>query len=169
MKNIPIHNPKSNPSRRQFIQKLFLGLGILALAELVAVVIAFLRPSKLRSGESTSGKIIEAGPVDAFAPESVTAFVAGKFYLSRLKDGGFLAVSRKCTHLGCTVPWDSGEKKFICPCHASAYDIRGEVVSPPAPRALDIYPVVIENDIVKVNTGAPIKRSRFDLSQVVQP
>jgi len=169
MENMPIHNPKSNPSRRGFIRRLFLGLGVLALAELVAVVIAFLRPHKLRARDGESGKIIEAGPVDAFPLESVTAFVAGKFYLSRLKDGGFLALSRKCTHLGCTVPWDSREKKFICPCHASAYDIRGEVVSPPAPRALDLYPVVIENQIVKVNTAKRIKRTGFDISQVVKP
>ena len=107
--------------------------------------------------------------MDAFALESVTAFVAGKFYVSRLKDGGFLALSCKCTHLGCTVPWDSGAKKFICPCPASAYDIRGEVVSPPAPRALDLYPVVIENQIVKVNTAKRIKRTGFDISQVVRP
>ena len=169
MNNIPAQNQETNPSRRGFIRKLFLCLGILALAEVVAVVTAFLRPSGSRSEESKSGKIVEAGPVDAFALESVTAFVAGKFYVSRLKDGGFLALSCKCTHLGCTVPWDSTAKKFICPCHASAYDIRGEVVSPPASRAFDLYPVVIENQVVKVNTAKRIKRNSFDLSQVVQP
>ena len=169
MKNTPTQKSQSQSFRRRFIRCLFLCLGILALAEVVAVVIAFLRPSGSGSTGNKSGKIIEAGPVDAFPPESVTAFVAGKFYLSRLEDGGFLALSCKCTHLGCTVPWDSKARRFICPCHASAYDIRGEVVSPPAPRALDLYPVVIENQVVKVNTGKRIKRTGFDISQVVQP
>ena len=86
-------------------------------------------------------------------PHSVTAFVRGRFYLARLADGGFLALSRKCTHLGCTVPWVATENKFVCPCHASAFDITGNVISPPAPRALDIYAVMIENDIVKVDTS----------------
>ena len=27
-----------------------------------------------------------------------------------------------CTHLGCVVPWNSCENKFICPCHGSQYD-----------------------------------------------
>jgi cytochrome b6-f complex iron-sulfur subunit len=107
--------------------------------------------------------------VDQYALNSVTAFVRDKFYLCRLEDGGFLAVSRKCTHLGCTVPWIDKEKRFVCPCHASAFDIRGEVVSAPAPRALDMYPVTIENNVVKVNTNQPIKRSEFRVEQVVYP
>jgi cytochrome b6-f complex iron-sulfur subunit len=76
-------------------------------------------------------------------------------------------LSRRCTHLGCTVPWDEEEKKFKCPCHASAFDITGNVINPPAPRALDTYPVKIENNIVKVDTGKPIRRKQFNKSQVV--
>jgi cytochrome b6-f complex iron-sulfur subunit len=104
--------------------------------------------------------------VDDFEPGSVTAFIRGHFYLTRLEDGGFLAVSRKCTHLGCTVPWDSDQKRFVCPCHASAFDITGEVISPPAPRALDLYPVEIENKMVSVDTGRSIRRSGYEASQV---
>jgi cytochrome b6-f complex iron-sulfur subunit len=86
-----------------------------------------------------------------------------------LTDGGFLALSRKCTHLGCTVPWLEKEKRFACPCHASAFDIAGDVISPPAPRALDIYPVTIENDIVKVDISKPIKRTEFRFDQAAYP
>jgi cytochrome b6-f complex iron-sulfur subunit len=98
----------------------------------------------------------------------VTAFRQGKFYLSRLEDGEFLALSRKCTHLGCTVTWDSEKKRFECPCHASAFDIKGDVINPPAPRALDLYAVMIENSVVKVDTGKPIQRRRFKESQVTR-
>jgi cytochrome b6-f complex iron-sulfur subunit len=86
-----------------------------------------------------------------------------------LGDGGLLALSCKCTHLGCTVPWVEKEKKFLCPCHASAFDITGNVISAPAPRALDIFPVSIENNSVKVDTGKRIKRSGFEPKQVVYP
>jgi cytochrome b6-f complex iron-sulfur subunit len=67
------------------------------------------------------------------------------------------------------VPWRAKEKRFACPCHASAFDIRGEVISPPAPRALDIYPVIVENNVVKVNVSQPVKRSEFREEQVVYP
>jgi cytochrome b6-f complex iron-sulfur subunit len=156
-------------SRRSFLRKLWVGLGILAGAEFVGVVFAFLRPRKPPVRETDFGGIIEAGPIDDFEPDSVTAFIRGQFYLSRLKDGGFLALSRKCTHLGCTVPWDSEGNIFLCPCHSSAFDRTGEVISPPAPRALDLHPVDIENGIVRVDTGKKIKRKSFKLSQVVRP
>jgi len=104
--------------------------------------------------------------VDTFVPGTVAAFPRGHFYLARLEDGGFLAISRQCTPLGCTVPWVEEEKKFLCPCHSSAFDIRGAVVRSPAPRALDLFRVKIENDIVSVDTGRVIQRGRFSADQV---
>ncbi len=157
---------QSEPSRRSFLTKLWMGLGILAIAEFLGVAIAFLRPRKPRIKEGDFGSIIIAGVVDDFSPNSVTAFRRGHFYLSRLDSGGFLALSRKCTHLGCTVPWVPKKKRFVCPCHASSFDIKGNVINPPAPRALDYYPVTIENNIVKVDTGKRTKRKRFREAQV---
>jgi cytochrome b6-f complex iron-sulfur subunit len=156
-------------SRRSFLNKLWIVLGGLALVEVVALVLAFFQPRKPRAKEGDSGAIIEAGSVENFSLNSVTAFVRGKFFLARLEDGGFLALSRKCTHLGCTVPWSSKEMKFVCPCHASVYDIRGEVVSAPAPRPLDLHHVFIENNIVKVDTNKVIKRGVFRPEQVAYP
>lgn len=162
------NNPSGlDSSRRSFLNKLWIVLGGLAFIEVVALVLAFFQPRKTGSKEGDSAGIIEAGAVDRFSVNSVTAFVRGKFYLARLEDGGFLALSRKCTHLGCTVPWSSKEMKFMCPCHASVYDIRGEVVSAPAPRPLDLHHVFIENNIVKVDTNRVIKRGVFRAEQVV--
>ena len=99
-------------------------------------------------------------------PVSLMYLVAGRFYLARLKDGGFLAMHRECTHLGCTVPWDAAQGRFACPCHASAFDITGQVLSPPAPRPLDLYAIRIENGVVKVDTRQRLQRNAFDASQV---
>lgn len=156
-------------NRRSFLTKLWYALGLVALAEFIAVAFAFLRPGKPEAHRKNTESIVTAGEVNTFVPDSVTAFVRGRFYLSRLADGGFLALSRKCTHLGCTVPWVEKERRFACPCHASAFDITGNVASPPAPRALDIFPLTIENDVVKVDTSKPVKRSEFKAEQVTYP
>lgn len=156
-------------SRRRFLTTLWVILGVLGLAEVVALVLGFFQPRKRGEKEGDPKEIIEAGSVDTFPLNSVTAFVRGKFYLARLEDGGFLALSCKCTHLGCTVPWSAKEMKFMCPCHGSAYGIRGEVVTAPAPRPLDLHPVSIENNIVKVDTNKVMKRSGFRPEQVVHP
>ncbi len=160
-------NTNKNISRRSFFARLWLFLGLVALAELVWVTVSFLRPKK-RKEIAEESDIITAGPVDNFEPGSVTAFPRGRFYLARLVDGGFLAISRKCTHLGCTVPWVEEENRFVCPCHASVFDIRGVVLSPPAPRPLDIYPVTIENNVVKVDISEAVERKRFENKQVVK-
>ena len=156
-------------SRRSFLSKLWIVLGTLTFAELVAMVIAFFRPRKPRATAAEQDAIVVAGTVDNFEPGTVSAFVRGKFYLARLEDGGFLAMSRTCTHLSCTVPWVSGDNRFICPCHSSEFDIRGEVINPPAPRALDLYPVKIENNVLKVDTGKLTKRSEFSTDQLTYP
>jgi cytochrome b6-f complex iron-sulfur subunit len=163
------HQNAEGSSRRSFLNTIWAALGIAAVAELVVVVTGFLRPHGKNMQPDNTQTVIDAGPVDSFQPESVTAFVRGKFYLCRLADGGFLAVSRSCTHLGCTVPWDDTTRRFACPCHASAYNIRGEVISPPAPRPLDLYPIAIANKTVKVNISKAIRRSTFELEQVVYP
>jgi len=156
-------------SRRAFLNKLWFSLGVLTLAEMIALLIAFFRPRKPRTGTTRQDAVVVAGTVDRFEPGTVSAFVQGRFYLARLEDGGFMAMSRRCTHLSCTVPWVSGENRFICPCHSSEFDIRGDVINPPAPRALDLYPVTIENKVIKVDTGKLFKRSAFSADQVTHP
>jgi cytochrome b6-f complex iron-sulfur subunit len=46
------------------------------------------------------------------------------------------ALNAVCTHLGCVVPWNRAQKKFMCPCHGSQYDSTGKVVRGPAPLSL---------------------------------
>jgi cytochrome b6-f complex iron-sulfur subunit len=141
----------------------------LILAEYVWLVIEFLRPRGQSTVDDGDAVIVKAGPVEQFEPDTVTAVPDGRFYLARLSDGGFLALSRECTHLGCTVPWSDEEQKFICPCHASAFDIRGDVLGGPAPRALDLYAVRIENETVKVDISRPVRRDSFAVSQLTRP
>jgi cytochrome b6-f complex iron-sulfur subunit len=160
----------SNPpaSRRRFLSRIWLALGGLAIVELLWLVGSFLRPRGQRTSGEEKGRIIIAGPAENFEPDSVTAFQQGEFYLVRLEDGGFLALHRECTHLGCTVPWVAGQKRFACPCHSSTFDIRGNVISPPAPRALDLLAIRIENGIVKVDTGTRTRRASFDPAQIAR-
>ena len=160
---------ETDTGRRGFLNRLWLFLAALGLFEFAAIVVSFLRSQGSSTDAGLSDNWLEAGCVDDFDPGSVTAFSRGGFYLSRLSDGGFLALSRKCTHLGCTVPWIEKEKKFVCPCHASVFDIKGDVLASPAPRALDLFEIRIENDIVRVEIGNRIKRSRFETNQAAYP
>jgi cytochrome b6-f complex iron-sulfur subunit len=154
--------------RRSFLSRIAALLGGLAVFEAGWIGATFLGPRRSRASLEEGPGVQVAGPVERFEPGSVTAFREGHFYLARLQDGGFLALHRKCTHLGCTVPWVADEQRFTCPCHASAFDIRGDVLSAPAARALELFPVRIENGIVKVDTSKPIRRASFEPHQVTR-
>ncbi|RJP93684.1 MAG: ubiquinol-cytochrome c reductase iron-sulfur subunit [Desulfobacteraceae bacterium] len=160
-------HPPVQSERRSFLNTIWMVLGAVALGEAAWLITSFLKPRKRKIHQGDFGGAITAGPVSSFTNNTVTAFPRGRFYLSRLDDGGFLAVSRQCTHLGCTIPWEEKEKLFICPCHASAFDIFGNAVKSPASRALDIFKVYIENQTVYVDTGQMIKRSEFRKEQAV--
>jgi cytochrome b6-f complex iron-sulfur subunit len=157
---------QNQTTRRSFLSKLWVMLGLVALGELLWMALSFMRPKKGAVSENTAITAMPVGSIESFSAGSVTAFQRGPFYLVRLEDGGLLALSCKCTHLGCTVPWVEKEKKFVCPCHASSFDMTGNVISGPASRPLDLFPITIENNVVKVDTGRRIKRNAYRPEQV---
>jgi nucleotide-binding universal stress UspA family protein/nitrite reductase/ring-hydroxylating ferredoxin subunit len=55
----------------------------------------------------------------------------------RDESGRPVALSRKCTHLGCSVQWNPSLGTWDCPCHGSRFDPRGKVIQGPAQRDLD--------------------------------
>ena len=154
--------------RRSFLSRAMRILGGVAILQAGWIAVSALAPRRRKVPLADGPGVVEAGPVGRFEPGSVTAFADGRFFLVRLEDGGFLAVNRKCTHLGCSVPWNAEQQRFACPCHASAFDIRGDVVNAPAPRPLDLFRVAIENGVVKVDTGQLIRRNAFEPDQVAR-
>jgi cytochrome b6-f complex iron-sulfur subunit len=86
------------------------------------------------------------------------------------KAGGYLALARKCPHLGCTIPYRddysfsdpaSGQQVqgwYLCPCHGSTYSDSGRRVFGPAPRSMDLFPLTIAADgTMTVNLSAGIQ------------
>jgi cytochrome b6-f complex iron-sulfur subunit len=150
-------------NRRDFL-KLGLGaLSALAAVELGGAGLLFLRA---RSLEGEFGGVITAGPVEQFANGSVTEFHEGNFYLVRGADSGFLAVYRRCPHLGCMVSWNEEKGKFYCPCHASSFDRNGDFQNELVSRALDTFPVLFEDGLVKVDTSQVQSRENYQPEQV---
>jgi cytochrome b6-f complex iron-sulfur subunit len=154
---------KSGLTRREFLG-ISWGVSLLGLfGQAGAALARFFKP---RIELGAFGTKVVAGHMDEFQLGTVSHVQKGRFYISRLEDGGFLALWHSCTHLGCTVPWREDERRFHCPCHSSIFTPVGEVVSGPAPRPLDIFPIEIVDGNLVVNTGQPIHRSQFDPSQV---
>jgi len=163
-----VNEKVTSSSRRSFLSRVWTYLGIAAILQFLAGAVFFLGSGRKEAGRKVAEKLV-AGAVADFPPGSVTLIAKGYLYLSRLDDGGFLAISRKCTHLGCAVPWIAERKQFECPCHASVFDKTGNVIKAPAPRALDLHAITFERDMVIIDLGSIIKRSDFSAEQAVYP
>ena len=76
-------------------------------------------------------------------------------WMVRTLENEVTAFSPQCPHLGCAYHWVATKNEFLCPCHASTFSVQGEVLTGPAPRALDQFEVKVEGG--KVLLG-PIRR-----------
>ena len=148
-------DPRSGLARRRLLRLGFLGGVSLAGAELAAAVVPFM----------TVRRIVGLGGKVAVGPkaEILAAFRAtndapilsrqGQFFLLH-PPGGIVAAYRKCTHLGCAVPWEPAEDRFHCPCHQSQYDKRTAVVLyGPAPKPLQLFHVSETSSGLVVDTN----------------
>jgi cytochrome b6-f complex iron-sulfur subunit len=153
-------------SRRSFVRKAWIAFGFIAAAEMVYFIISLLKPSRDINKSKQESSVMVIGSISDFTPGSVTPDRINKLYIVREADGGFLALSIVCPHLGCSVLWDEAKNQFDCPCHSSAFNIHGLVLNSPAPRPLDYFPVILEEGKVKVNINQKTKRKRFDSSQM---
>ena len=156
---------KQTISRRQVFGAIW-GVSLVALVgQFGGALFQFFKPQIAAGG---FGSKVIAGKPKEFKVNTVSYVQEGRFYISRLEDGGILALWQRCTHLGCTVPWRKDLKQFACPCHSSIFNTKGEVVGGPAPRPLDIFPIEIVDGELVVDTSQPIAREKFDPSQVTR-
>ncbi|GMB09804.1 FAD-dependent oxidoreductase [Thermolongibacillus altinsuensis] len=87
-----------------------------------------------------SGKLEYAlrQPEDLVNGEGAVVNVNGKRCGAYRDEGGNLhIVDTTCTHMGCELEWNNGDRTWDCPCHGSRFSIDGEVMEGPAQRRLE--------------------------------
>ncbi len=136
--------------RRNFINY-FLGVS------LAGTIIAFLYPiiSFILPTKQTEAVIkkINAAKLGELAPNTYKIFKFGTTpgILINTPEGELKAFSGICTHLTCTVIYESDTETLLCPCHNGRFDLNGNVVSGPPPKPLESYNVEISGEDIVVS------------------
>jgi menaquinol-cytochrome c reductase iron-sulfur subunit len=141
--------------RRAFHLTVIYGLwGIISAGLGIPAALYLLIPGRTRAG----GEWAEAGDIAGLKPNEpeelvfrrtrydgwkVTSEKMSAWVVKTAADQ-VVAFAPQCTHLGCGYRWDEQRRNFLCPCHNSAFDIDGKVLSGPAPRPLDRFDVQIK-------------------------
>jgi len=139
--------------RRNFVNY-FLGgsLAATVLAFLYPIIRFILPPSHAEAVE----KRVAAAKVGELTPNSfkIFKFGASPGILVNTQDGQVVALSAVCTHLTCTVRYESDSGTLFCPCHNGRFDLAGNVISGPPPAPLETYKVEISGEEIFVSKKA---------------
>ena len=144
-----------NTDRRDFLLKLGVGAGVVAIAGQAVASLRSLVPNVTYDAPTT----VKLGPPAEF-PDGLKFLPDERLFVFRTGKT-YHAISAVCTHLGCTVRAEAlarpEEKtvegqvlrlthRFLCPCHGSRYSGDGSRVSGPAPKALVWHRLAVSPD-----------------------
>jgi menaquinol-cytochrome c reductase iron-sulfur subunit len=162
--------PASAADRREFLVKIGIGTGLVALGGQAVASLRSLVPNVSYDAPTT----VKVGLPQEF-PEGMKFLPEQRLFVFR--EGRVLhAISAVCTHLGCTVRAEALSQveskavegsplklthRFLCPCHGSRYTGDGENVAGPAPKPLAWYHLSIAPDDgqLVVDLAQPVARS----------
>lgn len=132
--------------RRSFLSSAWkVGLGFIAVAG-AWTTWDLLRP---RETAGSSGPV-RTVPAASVTTEDVVEVAAARSYLTR-EGEEVIALSERCPHLSCRVPFCESSGQFECPCHGSFFNRIGEYRAGPSPRGMDRHPTEIVDGIVVVD------------------
>jgi Rieske Fe-S protein len=143
--------PVEQPERRSFLRRIFQTVMGLWGVAFIGVVISYIKPPRESRGAEEMVKRV--GPLSEL-PIGTAKFVTDErqpFWVIRNSSDELIALSATCTHLRCILQWDKDSGRLVCPCHAGAFDINGNVVAGPPPRPLQSLRVDTRGGIVYVN------------------
>ena len=142
-------NPQEPIHRRKLLTRIWQGGALL-----MGGAAAWTSWDLLQAPEAKGfGGLVRSVSPEAIPDVDVVEVAVARSYLANI-DGDIIALSQKCTHLGCKVPYCTSSGQFECPCHGSKFNRVGEYRAGPAPRGMDRYPVSTgEDGLLYIDTG----------------
>ncbi len=132
-----------SPARRDFMTAAIASASALYAGGIGYIVLRYLS-SGVEVAQDVSTLNVKVDKAADLANNSATMFQFGAKPGLLIKDetGELHAYSAVCKHLGCTVAYQSDQKRIFCACHSGVYDYKtGKNIAGPPPEPLDVLKV----------------------------
>ncbi|WP_372947920.1 ubiquinol-cytochrome c reductase iron-sulfur subunit [Mariniphaga sp.] len=140
--------------RKDFIQKFAIGGSILLTTPLLFNACSDGNDDVMddeENGQNGNGIKVDLNNASFAALKDVGGFAyTGNIIVIRSGENAYIALSKICTHEGCTVTYNHANSQLPCPCHGSVFSSTGAVVNGPANSNLKTYSVKKEGDILTI-------------------
>jgi cytochrome b6-f complex iron-sulfur subunit len=108
-------------------------------------------PRLLRAAKKYAIGLDKAAKLKTVGGATVLKIADHKILFIRDSEETVRAINATCTHRKCVVEYKSSEKKVVCPCHGSKFDIQGRVLAGPAEKPLQTYESTLDGDRIVVS------------------
>ena len=156
-------------SRRQFLNYTLTGVGGFMAAGITLPLVRFALDPALKAGDETEMvAVTQVSQISSepkrfdFKVHQVDAWYESEVARSAwiYEDGGnIVALSPVCTHLGCTIDWntsDDHKNRFFCPCHLGAFEKDGKNVDrTPPTQPLFVYDLEVRDGTIYLGRPRP--------------
>ncbi|WP_026700830.1 FAD-dependent oxidoreductase [Salibacterium aidingense] len=102
------------------------------------------------------GKLeMPSSSIEGLANDDAAVFMADGQRKGAYKDkeGQLFIVDTTCTHVGCEVEWNHGDRTWDCPCHGSRFSYTGEVIEGPAEKPLQKHNHSMLDNLTSKHSG----------------
>lgn len=144
--------PEGAPDKgRRWLSTLLISFPILStLIGVLTPIIGYVLPPETANA-SGQGRVKVGTTADIPVGHGKVVPLGNKPVIVVNTDQGVKAYSAVCTHLGCIVTWDEGQKVILCPCHDGYFSpATGSVLSGPPPNPLPTVPVTVKDGEIYV-------------------
>ena len=142
--------------RKDFIKKFAVGGSVLLAAPAIFNACSDPTEEIIQEEENNNPNpndiVVDLNHADYSALKTVGGYAYnGNIIIIRSGDTQYIALSKLCTHEGCTVTYTHANTTVPCGCHGSTFNTSGTVTNGPATSNLKKYVTVVEGTNLKIS------------------
>lgn len=137
-------------TRRRFISSAFAATSGLALTSFVAADSAYANGNSLIIDIDEYDELKEDGGFKVIK-EVLIGDKTDSIIIVRKSETQYLVFSSVCRHKKCNVKYKKDRDLFVCPCHGSTYDLKGQVIKGPSEGNIAQYTVKLKNNKLEIS------------------